>query len=315
MNFRSGAAAYDRNYNLVFCVLGFALAAYFYYDYEIGYIAKNRAEAKKVLVPQLADTGVTFPEDGQLGAHPTQPEYKALVEQEGGPPREMSAVREALGEPLFSKPTQIADRPGLLTAFVSDYGMAQIEHVGDTVVWQNSKWIKWDKTKGEIDQQWYFMWLCVAFGAAFGYRTYRAATLTVEINDEGMRYAGKWVPKDSMRRLTDYSEKGLCNLFYDVGAGEQRIRFDNQKVRDFEGVIDALIALKGFDDPRPDDEYEEDAAEPRAENDDASESGDGTKRADASAAQATRSSGRGVGDDAADNDSGGAGDSAGDTDR
>jgi hypothetical protein len=248
MRLESGPAAYDRNYNLVILLVGVFLGAYFLYDYYIGYPKKNLEAATKALTPLLGAENVPK----SLSDNPTQPDVEALKNKlaELSKTRviEPADVHQALGQPLVG--IRSKDGNETLEYFVSKYGRAQVSVVRNRVDPEQIHWMPWDKSKDEIRLQLYCALIAFAFSLFMLRRVYKAATLRVAIDDEGMTYAKRRIPFESMVRLCDYSRKGWVDLYYQLGSQERRLRIDNQKVRKFDEIIDVLCEAKGFEDPR-----------------------------------------------------------------
>jgi hypothetical protein len=241
MRFESGPAAYDRNYYLVFLLLCLFMGAYFLYDYQLGYPKKNFEDARKALIPLIGAENVpqTLPET------PTKPEVEALITQQ---PTDPADVRAAFGEPLFTKPGETAGET--LEYFVSAYGMARVPVLYGRANLKQARWRPWEKSKEEIRLQLYCALVAFLIGLFVLRRVYKAATLRVVIDDEGMAYARRRIPFENMLRLCDYSRKGWVDLYYQHGPQERKLRIDNQKVRKFDEIIDTLCEAKGFEDPR-----------------------------------------------------------------
>jgi hypothetical protein len=147
--------------------------------------------------------------------------------------------------------------------FFSDYGMATITvRSGIVQPLTSANWTKWEHDKGDIEGQFYWGIGAGIIGLFIAYRTLRAAALRVVIDDSGMTYGSTRIPFSAMRKLTEYKKKGLCSLYYE-GPGEQerRLRLDSYKVAKFEELIDALCAAKGFPNPRPPVETENEPEE------------------------------------------------------
>lgn len=241
MRLESGPAAYDRNYHLIILVGCLALAAYFYYDYTIGYVKKNLAEARK----QFMAHGWSDVDLATLKPTPTKPNFDALVESQ---PTELAQVHEKLGEP-FKREDSGSGIP--VEYFASTYGMVTVPTFKGRIDPARMKWTLWAKSKDEIRMQLYCAIFALVVALYFLYRTYRAATLRAVIDDDGMTYGGQRIPFDDMARLCDYSRKGWVDLYYQRGPQERRLRIDNQKIRRFDEIIDTLCEVKGFPDPRP----------------------------------------------------------------
>jgi hypothetical protein len=254
MRLERGPAAYDRNYYLAFLMLCVGLGAYFLYDYKIGYPNRNLEEAQKNLVPLVGSDSIP----DQLPQTPTKTNFENLAKTQ---PTDPAAVRQALGDPLVRK-----DAPGgqAIEYYVSLYGMARVPIANGRVLTARMNWISWGKNADDIQLQLYCAIFVFAVAIFVFYRVYRAATLHALIDDAGMTYGGRRIPFENMKRLCDYTTKGWVDLYYDLGGEERRLRIDNQKIREFDEIIDALCEIKGFEDPRKLGEQPEPADESKA---------------------------------------------------
>jgi hypothetical protein len=240
MKLESGPAAYDRNYYLIFLILCLGLGGYFLYDFKIGYPNKNREHAQKQLTPLLgADYDVSA-----LPLEPTKPIFTDLVKSK---PATAAAIHEKLGDPLTIRPSETGET---VEYFVSLYGMGVVPVLAGKPDLEKANWITWNKTKEEIALQFWCALICFAVALYVLSRVYRAARLRAVIDDEGMTYGAKRIAFASMDRLCDYSPKGWVDLYYKHGPQERKLRIDNQKIRKFHEIIDALCEAKGFEDPR-----------------------------------------------------------------
>jgi len=241
MRVESGPARLDALFKLGFTILCIGFGFYFVYDGKIGYIAKNREQARK----QLSSIAPGKPLPEEFGPTPTAADFEAFVESKA---TDLAALHEALGEPFYTR----VESPSLSAEyFVSDYGMATVRIELGRVVPGQMGWTKWAKTKDEIESQFYWAIVSFAVGLYAAYCTFRAATLKVVVDDHGMRYGRKRIPAEGMKRLVDFNKKGWVDLYYEEGGRDRRLRIDNQRVKLFDPIIDALCALKSFPDPRP----------------------------------------------------------------
>jgi hypothetical protein len=241
MRTESGPALMDRAYWSIFTLVCFFLAGYFFYDGKWGYPNKNRADAARALTPQF---GVSFDEN-ELGHSPTESDVEAL---KAGGQLKAQDVHAALGQPVHSKregPRQTVEY------FASLYGYVTVSLRDGSVTADGiSKWKPWSHSKEEIDNQirlWMPPALLIGLYAAF--RAYRANTLRVVIDDEGMSYANRRIPFDAMTSLRDYNRKGWVDLYYRAAAGQRRLRIDNQKIAKFAEIVEAVCQAKGFENP------------------------------------------------------------------
>ena len=254
MHVESGPARYDRNYFLAFFVLCVGMGGYFYYDHVIGYPAKNRAEAGKQLALQFGKDKV--PADlNELPEAPTVEDFNALRKSA---PTRPEQVRDKLGEPFAT----VREADQVIEYYVSAYGMGRVPINRGQLDVAGMNWITWHKSKDEIEFQFYCAIFAWVIGLYILWRVYRAATLRAVIDDEGMTYGGRRIRFEDMKRLCDYSRKGWVDLYYQFGNQERRQRIDDQKIRKFHEIIDALCAAKGFEDPRAAAEEPEDEEAP-----------------------------------------------------
>ena len=247
MTLKSGPAAMDRIYWSVVTVACLAFAAYFFYDGKWGYLKKNRAEAAQRL-PALIERSI---DQVELGDSPTQADFeklKADVQElkasgRAGTPEQ---VHQALGAPVHKR----HEGPGrTVEYFVSVYGYAAVAINNDRVNPGGLVWTKWNKTKEEIRYQYYWGLIPLVIGLYAALRAYRAMTLQVVIDEEGMAYAGQRIPFEAMVSLRDYNRKGWVDLYYRTDAGQKRLRLDNQKVAKFDEIAEAICQAKDFENP------------------------------------------------------------------
>lgn len=66
-----------------------------------------------------------------------------------------------------------------------------------------------------------------------------------------MQYARTKIPFDAMVSLRDYSPKGWVDLYHraDGGGNETRLRLDNQKIKEFDAIVDRIAQEKGWENP------------------------------------------------------------------
>lgn len=265
MRVESGPAAADRNYWLFVVVLCGGMTAWFCYDGAIGWNAKNRTEAKKQLAQIVPGKTVT-----DLPMNPTDQDFRNLLagltrDGGGNPPsttdinRLLSALR-ATGKPVtleavkrytgFSEPFHTRTDAGeTVHYYASAYGMAILHIRNGVVEFGPDAWRTWYKTPSEVHSQFY--WALIPFGFMIysGWRAYRAASLRVAIDDDGVNYGGRLIAWDAIQSLRDYNKKGWVDLYHTAYGAPKRLRLDNQKIADFNGVVDAIVERKGFEHP------------------------------------------------------------------
>jgi hypothetical protein len=239
MTLKSGPAVMDRAYWSVVTIACLAFAAYFFYDAKWGYLKKNRAAAAQRL-PALIERPI---DQIELGDSPTQADFERL---KASGPTSPEQVHQALGPPVHTKRAG----PGeIVEYFVSVYGSAAVPINNDRVTPNTMAWTKWSKTKDEIRNQYYWGLIPLLIGLYAVLKAYRAITLRVVIDDEGMTYGGKRIHFEAMTSLRDYNRKGWVDLYYRTDAGQKRLRLDNQKVAKFDEITEAICQAKGFENP------------------------------------------------------------------
>jgi hypothetical protein len=259
MLLESGPAKGDRNYFVFITVLCIAFAGWFVYDGAIGWLKKNREEARKFLTGKLGADKLP----PALAERPTDKDFDALKAEA---PLQPAVVIERWGAPLHTQ----RDGSNVIEIYASDYGMAEIPSRLDRIAWDQAKWTDWYKTKAQIGEQYYWA-LIPGLGAVYAlFRVYRAASLRVVIDEQGMDYAGQRISFDQMVSLRDYSPKGWVDLYHTAEGPQRKLRLDNQKVARFDDVIEVICMKKGFEDPR------RSSMEDIEEADDAPEEGDDT---------------------------------------
>jgi hypothetical protein len=243
MRLESGPARTDMLWVLGYTLLCLGMGGWFLYDWKIGYPAKNRAEATRVLTQQMNQLEPRQTPPAELPSRPRKSDFDAFTKSDK---RAAEEVNHFLGAPMFER-----SESGVTTRYyVSEFGMAAIPFRSGLAELSDKSWRNWYKSDDEIEVQKCLGAGCILLGLYFVYRVYRAATLHVTLDESEMVYGGQRIPTSAMKRLVDYSPKGWVDLYYDAGAGERKLRLDNQKVEKFDEIIETLCAIKGFPDPR-----------------------------------------------------------------
>lgn len=238
MTLESGPAKADRNWQILRAVLFLGFALWFIYDGAVRYPAKTRAEAeKKLLAPEPFGGELKYDD---LRDTPTKAIFDRLHATN---PRTIEQVRQQLGEPQVKRSQGIGRS---IEYYVSRYGYAIVEVNGTVVSPNTMTWNIWYKTKEQIKSQ--FLWAIIPGlpGLWFLWRIYKAATLRVVIDDQGMTYDRRRIPFEAMAALRDYSPKGWIDLYYKDGDQEKKLRLDNEKVLLFDEIVAAICQAKGF---------------------------------------------------------------------
>ncbi|MEW6250796.1 MAG: hypothetical protein AB1716_09120 [Planctomycetota bacterium] len=249
MRVESGPARTDRNWQIVRFVLFFGFTVFFIYDGLVRWPNQNRAAAARALqLRPFEGRGLTV---DALAEQPTESDFENM---QRAAPRTAEDVHRLLGKPAFTEGTD--------EYYVSRYGFGRVS-VRDGAVSASEQWRKWPdggRSKAEIQGQFYWAIIPGIFALYFLWKLYKAATLRVTVDDEGLVYAGQRIAFTAMVSLRDYSPKGWIDLYYKAGEREARLRLDREKIALFDDVIDALCQAKGFP-----NQVREHAAQKRAE--------------------------------------------------
>jgi hypothetical protein len=239
----SGPARTDRNYWLVVSVVFLAVAGYFVYDGAVGYRSQNAKKAHD----KLALWTAAQPE---LGEQPG-PEEVAAVRSQKITSRE--ELHKLLGEPL--KPREGTASAGI-ERFASIYGVATVPvDPSGRVRYEQADWQKWNWSKEEIRNQYFWAVIPGVAAVYFLIRAFRAARLRAVIDEEGMTYGGRRIALTDIVSIKDYNRKGWVDLYYRCGEQEKRLRIDNQKIAKFDEIVELLCQRKHC--PNPVKEYAE----------------------------------------------------------
>lgn len=232
MHVESGPAKTDRNWHLARSALFVGFAAWFLIDGAVRWPAQNR-EAAEQAIRKLGWEGVTY---DKLPDHPTQTDFENLFRNKAQPTVEQ--VRAALGPPLR--------KDGPLEIFASKYGYAKLRFGTEPSVDQPFR--KWEGGKSIEEIKAQFLWALIPAVAALPFLRllFKAITLRVVVDDEGLTYAKQRIAFADMTALKDYNPKGWIDLHYRAGARERKLRLDNEKVARFDEIVDAVCAAKGF---------------------------------------------------------------------
>jgi hypothetical protein len=239
MTLESGPAKADRNWHLVRTILFLAFAVWFVYDGVVRYPAENTKEAQQELAAPEPFNGQVKYE--ALGETPTGADYNQLKAK---PPTTAEELHAQFGKPQFTR----GAGPRAEEFYVSRYGYlavrlesGRVRPGADSLFWR-----PWKHDKNQITQQFYWAIVPLIPGLYFLSRLYKAATLRVSLDDEGLTYAGQRIALADMVSLRDYSPKGWIDLYYKVGEHEKKLRLDNEKVLRFDELVAAICEAKGF---------------------------------------------------------------------
>ena len=234
MRVESGPAKTDRNWQFVRFILFAGLAFWFYYDGAVRWPKNNREAAEKALQVR--------PWEGKLRYDdlPERPRGESDVQTLlKSAPVTRSGLHSALGRPQVGEGTNEE-------YFVGKYGYTKATYSGDKPSLE--RWRKWEggHTGEEIQAQFYWALLPLPLALYFLWKLYRAATLRVIVDDEGLVYAGRRIPFADMNSLRDYSPKGWIDLYHTANGRERKLRLDNEKFMLFDEVVEAICQTKGF---------------------------------------------------------------------
>lgn len=237
MRLESGPASAERNWQLVRVIIFLGFAAWFVYDGAVRYPHKNRVAAEQKLQAEPFKGQIRFDE---LGEGPGEDDLERLQTTL----RTREQVHELLGQPTFPKP---GETRGEIEYFVGRYGFIAVPLPGGRTSAANPPyWQEWDKTRAEIRGQFYWALVPLLPGLWFLWKLYKAVTLRVVIDDEGMVYDGRRIGWGQMTALRDYNPKGWIDLYYREDDAERRLRLDNEKVRRFDEIVAEISREKGF---------------------------------------------------------------------
>lgn len=243
MHYESKAARTDAMWLLGYSLLCLGLGGWFIYDWKIGWPAANHTEASRALGAQMKQLSPPRDPPSPLPSMPTKSEFDALIRENA---KSLGEINAKLGEPLFSR-----EESGSTTYYyASEWGLATVPVSAGVAQITPQSWRNWYKSRDDVQGQLYFGIFAGALGLYFVYRTIKAISLVVRIDDSALIYGGTRIPLASMKRLVGYNPKGWVDLYYDAGSGEKKLRLDNQKIEKFDEAIETICRLKNFPDPR-----------------------------------------------------------------
>lgn len=255
MRLESGPAKTDGLWKIGFTILCIGFTVWFYMDGTKWWPESNRAQARAYF-SNIGSKATEF------GTRPSKEDFDAALR---AGVTDIDGLRQRFGEPEYTASAGTEQ----VAYFGSDYGYAEIRiGTGGRVTLAPSQWHDWEHTKAQIDGQLYWAAIPAVFAIICALQAYRAFSLRVVIDGDGMAYAGKVIPMSAIQSLRDFSPKGLVSLYYDEGGRERKLRLDNQKVEKFDEIIVAICAARGFDDPRSHDEDNEPVDESAAQRPD-----------------------------------------------
>ena len=231
MILESGPAKTDRTYWLVVGLIFIAYAGWCVYDGAVRYPDQNCEEAVNALQ--------------QWTIHPARPTLRFTEDdfkrvRDSNPTR--ADLRKAFGPPVSdrSDADRFASIFGLVTAPLNSSGRLLVDKMS---------WQRWSRRPDDIRLQ-YGLAILVAVIAVFLLRrAYKAWTLRATLDDEGMTYGGRRIAYADMVSLRDYNPKGWVDLYYRTGAGEKKLRIDNQKIAKFDEIAQLICEKRDFQNP------------------------------------------------------------------
>ncbi|MBK9128466.1 MAG: hypothetical protein IPM13_11820 [Phycisphaerales bacterium] len=234
----SGPAKAERNWQLLRTVLFLGFAGWFIKDGLYGYPNAIASKARDELLKPDPWGGKVQYED--LADTPTHHEFEALQKSTGA---DADQVAAKLGTAQVTRP-EGATRE--LRYYASRWGYAVVPFERGRPVLSGATWTNWHKTREEVQQQFYWALVPAIPGLYFLYRLYKAVTLKVVVDDEGLLYDNRRIGWDQMTALRGYNPKGWIDLYYQDGGQERKLRFDNEKFLLFDDVVAAICQKKGF---------------------------------------------------------------------
>lgn len=237
----SGPARTDSIWNGAFTLLCIGMAAWFFYDGAIGWVAKNREVAKQKLTA-LWDAGQKIPD--AWGDNPADPANEAAAVRAANPSK-IADVEARLGKAKLVK----TSGPETVHFYISDYGSVEVPVTNGVIQVDRIRGATWGHTRDDIQRQYYWAILPILGLLYILPKFLRSATLRCSIDDDGMTYGGRRIPFAAMTAFKDYSPKGWVDLHYDTGSAATHIRIDNQKIAKFDEIIALVCEKKGFVNP------------------------------------------------------------------
>jgi hypothetical protein len=228
MTLESGPATKDRNWQLLRTVIFLGFAAWFLWDGVYRYPHENRTQAEEWLQGHPSAAKISF---DALGDAPVQADLDRLRQAKVATRPD---VLRTLGTPTVSD-TQNGD-----DYFISRYGYIKRPGSGEPT------WHSWGKTKAEITGQYYWALVPALLALPFAWKLYRAVTLRVVVDDQGLTYAGRRIAFADVVSLRDYEPKGWIDLYYQSGDRQRKLRLDNEKIARFDEIVEAICQAKGF---------------------------------------------------------------------
>lgn len=244
MRIVSGPAKGEPLWQLLRAALFLGFALYFVYDGAIGYPAAVVSKAKAELAKPEPFGGKLSYES--LPEHPTKEDYERLPTAPARPGEAPPVWSREQVESTLGKPAVVNPAGGTRTTeyFVSKWGYVALTFDGTRAA--PAQWVSWYKTRGEIQQQYYWALIPALPGLYFLWKLIKAVTLRVTLDDSGLDYGGRKIGWDAMTGLRGYSHKGWIDLYFTEGGAEKRLRFDNEKFKLFEEIVAAICERKGF---------------------------------------------------------------------
>lgn len=239
MKLEAGSPTASKLYWLVATVVLLGAAGWFLYDWKIGYVAANMAEARKHL-------GLDAGEDPAITAQFTQEDFQALktAAPNGLPP--LDRINQSLGPPRKQEARPEGETGHL---YVSQYGMAiAVTRGGRVTVFE---WQPFKHSQAQIQTQLYFSLILLAGALFVAYKLLRTLTMRVALDDEGMTYGGARVAYADMTEFTGFSPKGWVDLNYRAGGATRKLRLDNQRIDKFEEIVSTISAKANIENPLP----------------------------------------------------------------
>lgn len=231
----SGPARTDSLWRLLQAALFLGFSGWFVLDGAYLYPATSESNARAALERQ--------PFSGQL-------DYDALPVVPANPEEDLKRLNRERTERLSGVVEVLGGEPNFHEGddhyWVGRYGWIKVTAPGGAVNLTQARHNVWYKSRSTIREQFYWALIPLPIGLFFLYKLYRAATLKVVVDEQGLLYGGQRIPFGAMQDLRDFNKRGWIDLYYDDGGRSRRLRLDWEKIARFDEVVAAICAAKGF---------------------------------------------------------------------
>ncbi|MGE3182272.1 MAG: hypothetical protein AB7N71_11630, partial [Phycisphaerae bacterium] len=250
MRLESGPAKKESIIQFLIFLALFAYGFYFFYDWKIGYPAKNKAHAIEALPAFLVESDLQDASKAaalydNFAATPTKDDFDQLVKQI---PTALSDVEKVIGR----APDRIREADGTTYSyFLSKTGALVVETRGGRMQPLSAgSWRTWGKTAAEVEMQKYWGFVPILLSLMFFRQFVRARRLRATLDENEMVYGGKRIRYEQITRIDEFHPKGWVDVYYtDESGTEQKLRIDREKIARFDEIIAILSEKKGIENP------------------------------------------------------------------